>query len=267
MDPRGSRVAYLAIDHPAGGVRLFELVFDEQAGILGFEVYSTGRSRVRRFLKAFGKGGGLTAVSAAPDAIRALVARALASHPADRALPKGFSEFRSRLAVPADGARTPGEEAREALESAPAEAALERGEAWVRAGTIGPWPPDIEAVRRFADRIAERADALASASPDERESEAGALLDEGVVTLFDDAHRECTARRCDETAYVFWKGGREEDARTALALADAFRGGEAANPLARAMLEVLLAPALDKLRAGPEEPAPADADAAPTESD
>ena len=260
IDPRGTRVAYLALDHPSGGVRLFEVVFDDVNGIVGFEVYTSGRSRVRRFLKAFEKGGKLTAVTATPDAIRALVARALAVHPADRPLPKGFSEFRSRLVTAADGVETPGEEVRKALEPAAADEALAQGAVWVAAGTVGPWPPDIETVRGFADRISERADALGTATADEREAELNALLDEGVVTLFDDAHRACTALRFDETAYVFWKGGREEDARIALALADAFRAGEAANPLARAMLQVLLAPVLEKLRAEADETPTAESD-------
>jgi hypothetical protein len=260
IDPRGSRVAYLALDHPSGGVRLFEVVFDDVNGIVGFEVYTSGRSKVRRFLKAFEKGGKLTAVTATPDAIRALVARALAVHPSDRPLPKGFSEFRSRLAVPADGIETPGEEARRALEPADADAALAQGAVWVAAGTVGPWPPSIERVRAFADRISERADALGIATPDEREAEVNTLLDEGIVTLFDDAHRACTALRFDETAYVFWKGGREDDARIALALADSFRSGEAANPLARAMLQVLLSPVLEKLRAEADDSAPAESD-------
>ena len=51
IDPRGTRLAYLVESNPAGGVRLFELVLDEERGILEFEVYATGRSKARQFLR------------------------------------------------------------------------------------------------------------------------------------------------------------------------------------------------------------------------
>jgi hypothetical protein len=48
--------------------------------------------------------------------------------------------------------------------------------------------------------------------------------------------------------YVYWKWGREEDAGACLAAANAFRSEAAVKrPIARAMLEVLLTPVLDKL--------------------
>jgi hypothetical protein len=63
------------------------------------------------------------------------------------------------------------------------------------------------------------------------------------------------AHRFREAAYVFWKRGDEEAARTCLAAALAFESspiGE--NPVARAMLEVPLAPVLEKIESDGEEP-------------
>ena len=51
VDPRGTRIAYLVESNPAGGVRLFELVLDEERGVIEFEVYATGRSKARQFLR------------------------------------------------------------------------------------------------------------------------------------------------------------------------------------------------------------------------
>ena len=57
-DFRGGRVGYLVESHPAGGVRLFEIRFDETRGILDFKLYSAGRSKVRGFLRTLTAGTG-----------------------------------------------------------------------------------------------------------------------------------------------------------------------------------------------------------------
>ena len=63
------------------------------------------------------------------------------------------------------------------------------------------------------------------------------------------------AHRFRETAYVFWKRGDEEAATACLAAALAFESspiGE--NPVARAMLEIPLAPVLEKIDPEGEDP-------------
>jgi hypothetical protein len=51
-------------------------------------------------------------------------------------------------------------------------------------------------------------------------------------------------------AYVYWKWGKEDDARACLAAADAFgSSGSTEYPVARALLEVLLSPVLNRLEA------------------
>ena len=48
LDPRGARLVYLAESNPSGGARMFEILLDEHRGIVDFQVYSAGRSRIRR---------------------------------------------------------------------------------------------------------------------------------------------------------------------------------------------------------------------------
>ena len=52
IDPRGARAVYLTMKHPSGGVRLFEVMIDDERGVLEFEVYNAGRSKVRGFLRS-----------------------------------------------------------------------------------------------------------------------------------------------------------------------------------------------------------------------
>ncbi|MEE9609231.1 MAG: hypothetical protein V3U03_15935, partial [Myxococcota bacterium] len=89
VDPRGTRVVYLAESHPSGGARLFELMLDEERGVVEFEVYSAGRSKVRKFLRDFTRRRRFAGVEAPPAAVRALVARIASEQPADRPLPRG----------------------------------------------------------------------------------------------------------------------------------------------------------------------------------
>ena len=249
LDPRGARVAYLALDHPSGGARLFEIVLDDVQGIVSFEVYNTGRSRVRRFLREFEQGGGLRAVVAPPEAIRALIARAAAAHPDSRPLPRGFLEWRTRLQGGPDGVQTPGERARASLAGSPPEDALARVTQWVQGGVLGPWPPAGERIDPIAERIALAGKGVVVVTGGARREQVERALEEAIDEIFDAEFAEITARRFEESAYVFWKGGRDDDARAVLAAADAFRAGSPReNPIARAMLEILFTPVLRDAR-------------------
>lgn len=245
IDPQGARVAYLAESHPSGGVRLFELVIDDARGVLEFEVYSSGRSRVRRFLRDFEKRGRFAAVPAPPESARAAIARALEAHPADRPLPRAFSQWRSRVAEAPEGAEPPGALARAALApEAPDAARLEAAVKLVEAGELGPWPPP-EGLEDVVERLGEIARGVIVVSGARRQEQVRSILDDALDALWSGDFGARTAGRLDEMAWVFWKGQREEDARACLAAADAFRGGSPReNPVARAMLDSVLQPAI-----------------------
>jgi hypothetical protein len=168
IDPRGTRVAYVVEANPAGGARLFEVMLDEERGVVGMEVYTTGRSKVRRFLRDFATRDRFPAVEAPEEAVRALVDRVARAQPADRPLPRGFTEWRSRLGLSNENGEndenvaTPGELARQALSGsdetegeAPNEReALARVAERVRAHELGPWPIRTERLAAVAEKLA-----------------------------------------------------------------------------------------------------------------
>jgi hypothetical protein len=257
VDPRGTRLAYLVESNPAGGVRLFELVLDEERGIVEFEVYATGRSKARQFLRDLRARERFPAVEAPADAVRALVRRIADGQPAARPLPRGFLEFRSHVAEPGADARTPGALAREALGAAGDAAALARAAELVQRHEIGPWPTAAPVLEKVAERIGELARSPLVVSPAARREQAQSLLAEAQGEVFAEPVGGYTAQRFEESAYVLWKTGREPDAKACLAAAQAFRESPAAeNPVARALLEAVLAPVLAAL----EEPAPREAE-------
>ncbi len=257
IDPRGTRIAYLAESNPAGGVRLFELVLDEERGILEFEVYATGRSKARQFLRDLRARERFPAVEAPADAVRALVKKVAEGQPASRPLPRGFIEFRAHVAEPKPGAQTPGELAREALGGAADKPALARAEELVRSHEIGPWPTAGPGLEKLAERISELAKSPLVISPAARREQAQSLLAEAQGEIFAEPVGAYTAQRLEESAYVLWKTGREDDAKPCLAAAQAFREQLASeNPVARALLEAVLTPVLASL----EEQTPREAE-------
>jgi len=259
IDPHGVRLAYLASDRAGGGVRLFEVAFDETRGVLELEVFEAGRARARRFLRDTEQRESWPAVAAPPASVRALIARAAAQQRPDRSPPRGLVEWRSRLCEVAPGTATPGALAREALapEGSADPEAVAAAVGWVRGGTIGPWPPPLERLKGVIERLDGIAKGVVIVSGAARAEQVDDALRDALAEVYDEAERERVVRLLEETAYVWWRLGREDDARRALGAASGFASlPPAENPIARAMLEILLRPALERARAEPGEVAP-----------
>ena len=71
IDPSGTRIAYLLEANPSGGARLFEVVIDDRVGVVDCQVYSSGRSKVRQFLRQVTGRAHFAAAAAPPDSVRA----------------------------------------------------------------------------------------------------------------------------------------------------------------------------------------------------
>lgn len=253
LDPRGARGVYLMAGHPSGGARLFEVLCDDARGILDFRVYSAGRRQMRKLMESFRGREQLAALPLAPESARALLRRALAAQPADRPAPRGFVEWRAQLLGSDAAAPTPGAQVRAALGDASGDVeereALRRAEELVRAGDVGPWPPAAERLGPVAERVAEAARGQIIVSGARRREQADSALEDSLEELFAEPFGETTAARFEEAAWVSWQRGSEEDARACLAAARCFRERPPRdNPVARAMIDVVLAPFLARVQ-------------------
>jgi hypothetical protein len=249
LDPSGARLVVLVEPHPSSGARLFEVVVDEARGVLDFHAFVTGRSKARSFLRELQVRDRWSVVEVPRSAAEALLAR-MAAPGSDRAAPpREFGAWRSRLATPEEGAKSPGELAREALDEAGHAGALERAVALVKEQEIGPWPPAVGTLEEMAAALKDAAEGRVIVSGAARlERIEGALADCVLRAFSEDRAREA-AWRLRETAYVFWKREREGDARACLAAARAFEEQELErNAVARALVERMLGPALEALR-------------------
>jgi hypothetical protein len=260
LDPRGARLVYLVESSPGGGARLFELLLDDERGVADFDVYQASRSKLRQFLKSLTHRSAMPVCEAEPRSVRALVARIAAGHPVDRPWPGSFAEWRTRIVGDAEGQPTPGDAAASALEAEPTPALLHRAAELVRADRAGPWPPPREVLTRLAERVKEGAESGLVLTGAQRSQRLNDLVAAEADSVFAGEFAAKTAARWRETAYVSWKGGEEEEARAALAAAQAFATiPPSENPVAQAMLEMALAPAMGELMRAEAEAAGADA--------
>jgi hypothetical protein len=257
LDPTGGRVVYFVEPNPAGGGRIFEVVLSERLGVAGFDAYSPSRKQVRRFVQEITTRERFAAVPAPIDAVRALVARAAAAHPADRSLPRGFLEWRSRVATASGDARTPGALALEALavaapgEEPPADL-LAAAARLVRERKLLPFLPPREALVAEAERLRDATRSRVIVSGPARAERTAQLFAEAAERLFAGDTGLQAAHAFAEAAFLAWKGGRDEEARACAAASLRFRLGRPGDhPVALALVEGVLGAALEQM--GEEE--------------
>jgi hypothetical protein len=248
-DPSGAQLVVIVEPAPSGGARLFQAAIDLERGVLEFHVLQANRSQARRLVRDLEGRTGLAAARASREALAALLSRAAAAQPPDRALPSGFEEWRSRVARPPEGARTPGEEVRAALGGEADLAAAREVAARVAEGALGPWPPPLDALREIAEKVRQTAESPLLVDEQQRRGQVESVVSDALEARFAGPAGERTAQRFEEAAYTAWRRSDEAAARTLLAAAAVFRERSPRdNPVARALLERVLGPMLEMLR-------------------
>jgi hypothetical protein len=271
VDPRGSVLLFIVEANPSGGARLFQILLDERRGIAEFEVYSTGRSKTRSFIRKLTDStqmGGAGTGSAGAEKIdgeiaRGMIRRIAEIHPADRPFPRAFSEWRRKLEIGAAD-ETLGESVRRALGdsgSADSSGADERVAERVRSASIGPWPPDASRLTDVSSQLGTAVDDVLTKQGQARSDALEEALSRATSATFEGDFADHTASRFETNAYQAWRGGRDDEARDYLAVADRFRAGDLGEDrVARALTEVFVATILKRAT---ESSSASEEDAAP----
>jgi hypothetical protein len=254
VDARGTRVAYLVEPHPMGGARLIVAALNESLGVVEFDVFNSGRSKIKQFIRDTTGRKEYPAVAAPIPSVQALISRIADYHPSDRPFPRSFSDWRSRIR-PAAGSKTPGELARAELsEPEDPQPAIERVTELVSDRKLGPWPTASEILQPIAESLGEASTGVLIVSPTARQEQVDLTLDEAIDTVFDETFAGRTAERFEESAYFYWKLDQVDDATACLVAATAFRTqAPSLRPIGRAMLEVILAPVLENAGSAEEQ--------------
>jgi hypothetical protein len=248
IDPTGMRVVTWIESHPGGGARLLQIVVDARRGVVECEAYSATKGRARRFARDLASRDKLPATPVEQGAARALLARAVERQAADRPLPRAFAELRSHLTEPADAA-TPGELAEAALEAQAGPAGVRRVVELLREREILPWLLPQEGLRAAAEKLQELEKGKIILSGPRKREQADEILNETAASLVDADEAARVAEWLRETAYLLWKAEREADAGACLGAArDMLDGSPQESELPLALLELALAPLLERLR-------------------
>ncbi len=223
-DPRGGRLVYIVESNPAGGARVFEALLDMERGIVDFQVYRAGRRQVGEFVRDLKNRPRFAAVEADPASVRELIRRRLAAQPADRPLPKQLSEWRGKLGLDEGGESTPGELARNELSGGADGAAVDALVELATQGQIGPWPP--AGLENLMGSLQEEF----SGSAEQADSVFERVFEAVKALYLADSAAAANAQRFEETAYLWWRDGREDLARACLATAAGLRAPAAREP-------------------------------------
>lgn len=279
IDPGGARVLTLIEDNPGGGARLVQVVTDARRGVAECDVVTTTRGRARRFVREITSHPRFRAVPVSREAVRALLARAVGRQAPDRPLPRSFVELRSHLlgreASEAPGAggepgAPPAEQARRELGAPEAGPAAERRAVeLLRGQEILPWIPPMERLREVVERLEQAEEGPVVVSGATRQARRDSILQRGAEEVFGGEEGALLAEWLEETAFLLWQEGREEDARALLGAARHVLDSESEeSELRRALLELALEPILARLRQGDEgEPPEASEEEAQGEGD
>ncbi len=126
---------------------------------------------------------------------------------------------------------------------------MERAVGLVREKEIGPWPPAVELLEELVASLKEAAEGRVIVSGAARRERLETALADCTGRVFAGEGASQAAHRLRESAYVFWKRERIDEARACLAAAAAFEADEVEHqPVARALVEQMLEPALATLR-------------------
>ena len=253
-DGIGSRLLFLLVERPLGGMTTFSLAINDVVGLKNALVEETTRRRFERRLREWNETNERLAVDVPVEYGLGLLAEALALNAeTDFPLPRDFVLRRGLL----------GE-----LPPPPTDALIHqhvsRGQAFLLPNLLQEsarllegepellgWGFSYDEVSKYGRDIrAAESSLLVTSEP--REQRQARIVGEAIDALLTPAMRRAYRRRLEETAYVFWETGRERSARQAVAAAFAIQdtGSLRSHPLLQAIVVRSIEKAIEADRSG-----------------
>jgi hypothetical protein len=258
-DGIGSRLLFLLIERPLGGMTTFSLAINDVVGLKGIMIEETTRRRFERRIREWHDTNERVTVEVPVEYGLSLLSEALALNAESNfPLPREFVIRRSLL-----GELPP-----------PPTAALihqhiSRGQTFLMPNLLDEsgrlfggepellgWVFNYDEVKQYAQeyRVTEESRLLLSSEP--REARQQRIVGTAIDALMTPEMRRAFRRRLEETAYIFWQTGRERSARQAVAAAFAIgdTGSLRNHPLLRAIVMRSIELAIEVDRSGMPPP-------------
>lgn len=252
-DGLGSRVLWLGLERPYGGMLSYALVLNDVVGVKDCAYEETTRRRMTERMRDWLATTELTAVTLPGDYALALVSEALALNAETGfTVPRDFLFHRSGL-----GELPP------PLGDALIYRHVTRGQAFLLPDLLESSPDLLDETElqswffghdesiRFARELDQIRESRLVLTAEPREAREARAIDTAIDALFTPTMRRAIRRRLEETAYVFWTTGRERAARLAAAAAGGIGTASLSrHPFARALVEKSLTVAIEAEQAG-----------------
>jgi hypothetical protein len=254
-DGVGSRLLWLLIERPLGGMTTFSLAINDVVGLKNVLIEETTRRRFDRRLREWNEHNERWATEIPVEYGLALLSEALALNAeTDFPLPRDFVIRRGLL----------GE-----LPPPPADALIHqhisRGQTFLLPNLLEEsvrllngepellgWAFSYDEISTFARDFRQAGESSLLLTSEPREQRQARIIGDALDALFTPALRRAFRRRLEETAYIFWKTGRERSARQAVAAAFAIpdTGSVRNHPLLKAIVARSIELAIEADRSG-----------------
>jgi hypothetical protein len=253
-DAEGTRLLYLLIDPPLGGLQLARIIASDGLGLLRFETFETSGRQFERYVTAERPDRELALAEVPPAYGRWLVAEAVAaSRAADRPLPPTYLSYREALLPPDHVPIPPIEDEPLALDVRYRPDLVEQGVELLDLAEFRLWQPTAEAVAPLAEEwrtIGQGPLALPPAVVTQRRD---AIVDRVVDLLTGPGGVAGLRRRLEDNALVLLRRGETAAARLAMAGATRLDPDDPTAPHRLPMLRTLAERALAAVAGPPDD--------------
>jgi hypothetical protein len=218
LDSTGSRVIVIARPRPRGGARVYFSIVSDQEGIQRFEVTDLSTKGLRAFVDESISNDDFPVVEAPAGYCAHLLREAAGlSHKRDKPIPLGYKDAEQGLREVAWDGPVPliyqhirEESVRDNVRL------LKESGGLHKIAPFSSWFLHPDDVRPYAEAIKEAEKSHIVLTPQQKDARLRSLYQKALDGLFPEEQRLLWKRRLEESAYILWKQGHEQEASQAV---------------------------------------------------
>ena len=218
LDSAGSRVIVIARPRPQGGARVYFSIVRDQEGIQRFEVTDLSTKGLRAFVDESISNDDFPVVEAPAGYCAHLLREAAGlSHKRDKPIPLGYKDAEQGLRevawdgpVPLIYQHIKEESVRDNVRL------LKESGGLHKIAPFSSWFLHPDDVRPYAEAIKEAEKSHIVLTPQQKDARLRSLYQKALDGLFPEEQRLLWKRRLEESAYILWKQGHEQEASQAV---------------------------------------------------
>jgi len=221
IDPLGQRLLWLIIPHRGRGLTVIHGIVSDQDGIVDFSQDEMTRKGFRSFFEEVKEKNPFPFVEIEPSYVAFLFTQAYQLNLEKKGSPpKDYLQAKTEVeGLKKDYAEPLIYSHLKADDIAGDDRLLKKGADLLKADVYSSWRIEEEQIRPYADEVWEAEESKIVLNPSQKEARFQAIYLKALTDLFPEERKSLYRRRLEEMAYVLFKLGREEEAKTSLSMA------------------------------------------------